>query len=88
MSTDRGLTWKLKGTPGTLMCSLAIRPDSAGILYAGSGHDSTGSSAGYSGGDSSSGGGSSSGGSSSSSGGGGSSGGGDGGKGGKGGKGR
>ncbi len=38
-STDRGATWTLKGHAGsTGLCGLAVRPDSADILLAGSGN--------------------------------------------------
>ena len=36
-STNRGLNWALRGTIGSNLCALAVRPDSANILLAGSG---------------------------------------------------
>jgi len=36
-STDRGATWTEMGAAGSVMCALAHRPDSANILYAGTG---------------------------------------------------
>ncbi len=39
LSTDRGQTWTLRGHAGTTgnLCTVAVRPDSANILYAGTG---------------------------------------------------
>ncbi len=39
ISTDRGQTWTLRGHAGTTgnLCTVAVRPDSAQILYAGTG---------------------------------------------------
>ena len=37
-STDRGLTWDLRSHAGSYLCALAVRPDSAQILYAGTGN--------------------------------------------------
>ena len=36
-STDRGQTWDLRSHSGDLLCALAVRPDSAQILYVGTG---------------------------------------------------
>ena len=36
-STDRGETWTLQGISGPELCGLIVRPDSANILYAGTG---------------------------------------------------
>lgn len=36
-STDRGSTWVLQGHAGFNLCALTVRPDSANILYAGTG---------------------------------------------------
>ncbi len=36
-STNRGLSWVLEGTSHSVMCALAVRPDSGNILYAGTG---------------------------------------------------
>jgi hypothetical protein len=37
-SVDRGLTWELRSFAGDRLCALAVRPDSANILYAGTGN--------------------------------------------------
>ncbi|HXF99781.1 MAG TPA: hypothetical protein VNL69_03305, partial [Bacteroidota bacterium] len=37
-STDRGITWRLVGRAGSGLCTIAIRPDSSSILYAGTGN--------------------------------------------------
>lgn len=37
-SSDRGTTWIVNGVIGTNLCALAVRPDSANILLAGSGN--------------------------------------------------
>ena len=37
-SIDRGVNWTLMGTAGTIMCTIAIRPDSGNILLAGTGY--------------------------------------------------
>jgi len=37
-STDRGVSWTLVSSPGGLLCAMAVRPDSAEILYAGTGN--------------------------------------------------
>lgn len=36
-STDRGETWNLQGISGPHLCGLIVRPDSANIVYAGTG---------------------------------------------------
>jgi photosystem II stability/assembly factor-like uncharacterized protein len=36
-STDRGLSWELRSFAGPGLCALAVRPDSAEIIYAGGG---------------------------------------------------
>ena len=36
-STDRGETWTVMGTTGSVLCALAVRPDSVNIILAGSG---------------------------------------------------
>ena len=36
-STNRGGTWTMMGSSGSVLCALAVRPDSVNILYGGSG---------------------------------------------------
>jgi len=37
-STDRGITWEFRSYAGDFICALTVRPDSANILYAGTGN--------------------------------------------------
>jgi hypothetical protein len=37
-STNRGTTWLLRGTAGSMLCALSVRPDSTNILYAATGN--------------------------------------------------